>query len=512
MATERLPMRKSKEILRLKWLDHRRNRQIARALGVGVASVSRVVKRAGAAELDWERVEALTEAELETALYGQERKQRRAPLPEPSWLDLELKKPGVTLQLLHVEYREQRPDGYGYTQFCDHYRRWKKRQRVVMRQVHRAGEKMFTDYAGKKPHWVDPDTGEIRETELFVAVLGASNYTYAEATESQKVPHWIASHTRALGYFGGVTELVVPDQLRSAVTGPCRYEPEIQRSFQEWAEHNGTVVLPARPAHPRDKAKAEVGVQVVERWILARLRHQRFFSLAELNERIRELLEEVNHRVMRRYGKSRRELFEQLDRPALKPLPAQRFTYAEWKRVRVNIDYHIAIDRHCYSAPFQLARTDLEARITASTVELFQKGQRVAAHARSYRPGAFTTDPAHMPRSHQKQREWTPSRLVSWATKIGPQTAALVEAILADRPHPEQGYRSCLGLMRLARHYGSERMELAAARALAARARSYKHVEAILKHGLDRLAAADRPTKRSAPVVHENVRGETYYH
>ena len=256
MATERLPMRKSKEILRLKWGQGRRNRHIARALEVGVGSVSRVVKRAAAVGLDWERVEALSEAELEARLYGAERKELRAPLPDPRWMAVELKQPGVTLQLLHVEYRERHPDGYGYTQFCEYYRRWARRQRVVMRHEHRAGEKLFTDFAGKKPHWSDPATGELHAVDLFVAVLGASIYTYAEATESQRVPYWLAANTRALEYLGGVPAVVVPDQLKSAVTSACRYEPEIQRTFAEWAEHYGTVIIPARPAHPRDKDQA----------------------------------------------------------------------------------------------------------------------------------------------------------------------------------------------------------------------------------------------------------------
>ena len=314
MATERLPMRKIKEILRLKWLEGRRHRHIARALQVSVGKVSAVVRRAAAVGLEWERVAPLSEAELEAAIYGAVGRPLKTPLPDPAWMDLELKKPGVTVQLLHVEYRERYPAGYGYTQFCAHYRRWKTRQKLVMRQVHRAGEKLFTDFAGKKPHWIDPTTGEVREAELFVAALGASNLTYAEALESQQVPHWIAAHTRALEYCQGVPELVVPDQLRSAVTGPCRYEPVIQRTFEEWGRHYGTVILPARPAHPRDKAKVEAAVLVAERWILARLRHQRFFSLAELNARIAELREDLNGRTMRRYGKSRRALFDELER------------------------------------------------------------------------------------------------------------------------------------------------------------------------------------------------------
>jgi len=515
MATERLLMRKIREILRLKWTAGRRHRQIARALHVGLGTVSEVVRGAAAAGLEWEQVAALSDAELEAALYGRPRRALRTPLPDPAAMDLELKKPGVTLQLLHVEYRERHPDGYGYTQFCDHYRRWKRTQRVVMRQVHRAGEKLFTDFAGQKAHWIDPETGAVHEAELFVAVLGASNFTYAEALESQRVPHWIAAHTRALEACGGVPAVVVPDQLKSAVTGPCRYEPTIQRTFEEWAAHYGTLILPARPAHPRDKAKVEAGVLVAERWILARLRHQQFFSLAELNARIAELLAALNARLMRRYGQSRRALFDTLERPVLRPLPAERFTYAEWSRVKVSIDYHVQLDHAYYSVPYQLAGTHLDARLAATTVELFQRGVRVAAHARASHRGQYRTAAAHMPSAHRAHRDWSPSRLIAWAATVGPSTAALVEAILADRPHPEQGYRSCLGIMRLARGYGAERLDAAAARALAAKARSYKHVESILKNGLDRIAPRTTPSPTAPatpPVIHEHLRGKDYYH
>lgn len=511
MATERLSMRKTREILYLKWVGARRHRQIAESLKVSVGVVSQVVQRAKVAGLEWSGVEALSEAELESALYGTTSRKLRAPLPDPKYLNAELRKAGVTLQLLHLEYLEQHPDGYRYTQFCDHYRRWLKTRGLVMRQVHRAGEKMFTDFAGKKPHWVDPMTGEEHDAELFVAVLGASNLTYAEAVDSQKVADWIGCHTRALEYFGGSTAVVVPDQLKSGVTRACRYEPEIQRTYEEWSHHYRTVIIPARPARPRDKAKVEVAVQVVERWIVARLRHQTFFSLGELNRRIAELLDDLNARPMRHYGQSRRERFEALDRPALKSLPAQRFVYAEWKRVRVNIDYHVAVEHHYYSAPFALVRTELDARVSASTVELFHKGERVAAHARSQVRGHFTTVTAHMPKAHQKHLEWSPARLVGWARKIGPQTALLVEAILNDRPHPEQGYRSCLGLLRLGRLYGAERLEIACARSLTVRARSYRHVESILKNGLDRIAPRNTQTTSAQNAEHENVRGQTYY-
>jgi len=514
MATGRLSMRKVREILRQKWVLGRTHREVARSLGVSAGAVGSVVSRAAEAGLNWVAVEGLGEAELEQRLYGASPASiPERPMPDCSYIHAERRRPGVTLELLHLEYLEKHPGGLRYTQFCETYRRWLARRRLTMRQVHRAGEKMFVDYAGKKPHIVDPLTGEQIDVELFVAVLGASNYTYAEATRTQRSAEFVASHARALGYIGGVPAAIVPDQLKSGVTLACRYEPAIQRTYEEFASHYGTSILPARPAHPRDKAKVEVAVQVVERWILARLRNQTFFSLAELNERIAELLEQVNNRPMRLYQASRRELFERLDKPALKALPAEPFVYAEWKFARVNIDYHIEIDHHYYSAPHTLARDKVEARITATTVEIFHRGERVVSHARSAAKGPHTTCPEHMPRSHQKHLEWSPSRLIHWAASVGADTCRLVEAILAERPHPEQGYRSCLGILRLAKRYGNERLEAACGRAVAVRARSYRHVESILRNGLDRVvldSPAREPVNPVAP--HENIRGGDYYH
>jgi transposase len=363
-----------------------------------------------------------------------------------------------------------------------------------------------------KPRIIDPTTGEVMEVELFVAVLGASNYTYAEATRTQQVPDWIASHQRAFQFFGGVPAVIVPDQLKSGVVVSCRYEPGVQRTYDAFAQHYGTVILPARPAKPRDKAKVEAGVLVVTRWILARLRHETFFSLAALNARIAELGADLNARPMRLYRASRRELFERLDHPALRPLPAEAFIYREWKiSARVNIDYHIDLHGHYYSVPYALVHEHVDACLTATTVEIFHRGQRVAAHRRSSTRGHHTTDPAHMPKAHQRHLEWTPSRLIDWAGTIGPQTAALVQAILADRPHPEQGYRSCLGILRLAKRYGLERLEAACARAGAVEARSYRHVDSILKHGLDRLAPPAAVPQLPLTPVHEHVRGRDYY-
>lgn len=513
MAGRRLSMRRIREILRQKWALGRSHREVAQSLGVSTGVVSAALARARAAGLAWVDVEGLTELELEQRLYGSVQGGPKArPLPDWAEIHAERAKKGVTLQLLHIEYLERHPDGYAYTQFCDYYRRWRGQQKRSMRQVHRAGEKLFIDYSGKKPEIVDPETGEVREVELFVAALGASNYTYAEATESQRSADFIASHVRAFAYFGGVAELLVPDQLKSGVTKACRYEPGLQRTYQEMAEHYGTAVMPARPRKPRDKAKVEVAVQVVQRWILAALRHETFFSLAELNARIRTLLDRLNDRPMRTYRASRRDLFERLDRPALRPLPQEPFVFAEWKLAKVNIDYHVELDGHYYSVPHALVGAQVELRFTAGTLEVYTRGQRVAAHLRSRHRGRHTTDPAHMPKLHQKHMAWTPSRLIHWGESVGEATGALVAAILADRPHPEQGYRSCLGILRLGKRYGDDRLEAACARAHGVRARSYRHVESILKNGLDRVRPGDtRRSPQPSLPLHENVRGSGYY-
>ncbi|HET9489418.1 MAG TPA: IS21 family transposase [Methylomirabilota bacterium] len=513
MAAERLSMRQIREVLRQKWGLGLSHRAVARSLGLGLGTISSVLGRARGTGLDWPQAQTLTDEVLESRLYGRPEVagQRQRPAPDCAWIHAERRKPGVTLELLHLEYLERHPDGYRYTRFCDLYRRWLKRRGLSMRQVHRAGEKCFADYAGQKPRLIDPATGEVVEAELFVAALGASNYTYAEATPTQQVPDWIASHTRAFAFFGGVTSAVVCDQLKSGVVLACRYEPGLQRTYEEWAAHYGTAILPARPARPRDKAKIEVAVQIAERWILARLRRETFFSLGALNARIAELLTDLNGRRMRRYGASRRELFERLDQPALRRLPAEPFVYGEWTKARVNIDYHVVIHHHYYSVPHELAHEVVEVRVSATTIEAFHRGQRVAAHPRDDTRGRHTTNPAHMPKAHQHHLEWTPSRLIRWAETIGPQTAALVAAILADRPHPEQGYRSCLGLLRLSRRDGAARLEAACARAFAAGARSYRHVDSILKHGLDHLPPLEPPLQLTLVPVHEHLRGRDYY-
>lgn len=511
MATERLPMRCIREILRQKLVLARSNRQVAASLDVSAGTVSSTATRARTLGLDWDKIAQLSDDALEERLYGPKITNRaERPLPDPSYLHVELRRPGVTLQLLHLEYLEQHPNGYRYTAFCRHYNEWLEQLQPTMRQVHHGGDKQFVDYSGKKPRIVDSTTGEVTEVELFVAVLGASSYTFSEATRTQTVRDWIGSHVRSFEAYGGVAKAMVPDQLKSGVTQPCRYEPEIQRTYEEMAAHYNTTIMPARPKHPRDKAKVEVGVLIAQRWILAKIRNQTFFSLAELNCRIKELVHELNERKMRVYGASRRELFERLDKPALGPLPAQRFETCEWKKARVNIDYHVEYDHHYYSVPSALLRQEIEIRATATTVEIYLRGERVASHQRSHARGKHTTVTEHMPKAHQAHAEWSPSRILSWAATVGPQTAKLAEAILASKTHPEQGYRSCLGILRLSKAYGAERVEAACTRAMAVNARSYRHVESILKNGLDRIEPIDERT--TTRLTHENIRGRGYYH
>ncbi len=412
---------------------------------------------------------------------------------------------------LWAEYKEIHPEGYQYTQFCEYYRRWRGKLDYCMRQEHRAGEKVFVDYCGG-PVVVDPGTGEVVATQMFVAVWGASNYTFAEATLTQSLPHWTSSHVRALEYFGCAPSIFVPDNLKSGVVKASLYEPELNRSYEELAGHYGCAVVPARPYKPCDKAKVEAGVLVVQRWILAVLRHRVFFSVAELNVAIAELLEGLNTRALRKIKKSRRELFETLDRPNAKALPERPYEYAEWKRARVNLDYHVELERHYYSVPFRLLREEVEARLTATMVEVFYKHERVACHARSEVPHVPTTLKEHMPPAHQKQLEWTPTRIIEWAGKTGPGTSLVVEKIMSSRVHPEQGYRACLGILRnLVGHYGAARVEAAAGRALEFNTCNYRSMRSILERGLDRQTKAGESEQTALPF-HANVRGGQYYH
>ena len=512
MPQERLSMRKVSEILRLKWSCGLSDRAIARSCAICHGSVAEYVTRARLAGLSWPLPEHLDEDALYRLLFPPVPHPCNQAIPVPDWAHLhtELRRKGVTLRLLWVEYREAHNNGYGYSQFCNLYRRWAKRLKPSMRQAHPAGEKLFVDYAGQTVPVIDPETGEVRQAQIFVAVLGASNYTYAEAQWSQELAHWLAGHVRLFAFLGAVPHILVPDNLKAGVKRPCRYEPDLNPSYQELAEHYGTAIIPTRVRKPKDKAKVEVAVQVVERWILARLRNRTFFGLAELNQAIQQLLQALNNRPMRHLGQSRRQLFEALDQPALKPLPARPYELAIWKKARVNIDYHIEFERHYYSVPYALIHQPVEVRATERNVEIFHKLQRVACHSRSQTRGQHTTLAEHMPSSHRAMTEWSAERLLQWAQTIGPHTVQLLETMLAARKHPEQAYRSCLGVLRLATRYGQPRLEAACRRALLAGVHSYRGVKNILDTQLDRLPEPDEPpTLISSP--HANIRGQAYY-
>jgi transposase len=505
-------MRELREILRLKYERRMSHRAIAGACGVGVGTISEYVRRAKHAGLSWPLPPDLDDRSLEAQLFTVAAPDRDRVPPDVARIHQELKRTGVTLQLLWEEYAEVHPDGYRRSQYCEIYRRWTKRLKPSMRQVHRAGEKTFIDFSGKRPHIIDRKTGEEIPIELFVAVLGASSFTYAVAIETQKLPCWIDVHTRMIDYFGGSTEIWVPDQLKSGVTRPCRYEPKVNRTYQSLAEHYTAVVIPARPRKPKDKAKVESAVLVAQRWILARLRDQTFFSIAELNQAIRKLLEDLNDRPMQKLGASRRQLYERLDKPALKSLPSQRYETREWKDCRVNIDYHVEVDHHYYSVPHQLRGEQVEARFTNSIVEIIYKDKRITSHCRSYERGRHTTKAEHMPSSHRAHLEWTPSRLIRWAGTIGPTTGQLVAEILRSRAHPEQGYRACLGIMRLGKRYGAERLEAASHRAAHLGSASYRTVNNILSSSQDRLPFEEQDSQSIPPTpVHNNIRGAEYY-
>jgi len=447
-------MRKIKEVLRLKFELGLGQRQIARSCSISQSTVHNYLKRAAAAGLGWPLPEGWEESRLNEARFGEDRPAERKsqrPLPEFRSLQDQLQRhPHLTLQLAWEEYRQANPEGYRYSWFCERYRKWLRKQDVVLRQEHKAGEKGFVDWAGATIPVQDPVTGAIWQASLFVMVLGASSYTYAEATRDQQLTSWISAHIHAFEYFGGVPRLLVPDNPRTSVSRACRYDPDLNPTYQEMAMHYGVGVVPARPYRPRDKAKAEVGVQVVQRWIVAALRHRQFFSLEDLNRVIRELLDKLNHRPFKKRAGSRASLFESVERSALRALPTERYDLSQWSRTRVNIDYHIAFEANLHSVPYTLVHELVEVRATPATVEIFHKGQRVASHLRGRGRGQVFTQREHRPKSHQAHLEWTPSRMVNWAQHIGPHTARLFERILEEKPHPEMGYRSCLGIIRLA--------------------------------------------------------------
>ena len=514
MAQRRLPMHKIRDVLRLKAAGLSK-RQIAASVGIGPTAVGECLRRAREALLSWPLPDDLDEPTLEARLYPPAVAAADRALPDWPTVHRELRRKGVTLLLLWEEYRSAHPTGYSRSRFCELYRAWLRRVSPTMRQTHVGGEKLFVDYAGTTLDIADPVTGEVRKAQLFVAALGASSYTYAEATWTQTLPDWIGAHVRAFSFFGGVPAMVVSDNLKSGITKACFHEPKVNRAYAEMATHHDTAVVPARPLKPRDKATVEVAVQVATRWIAAKLRKRTFFSLADLNVAIRACQDQLNERVSRHLGASRRALFEALDCPALKPLPAEPYVYAEWQQASVGQDYHVEIEKHFYSVPYALVREALWLRTTAATVEAFHRGKRVAAHVRCHPPTGeitrkgHTTLPEHMPTGHRRYADWTPDKLLAKAAEIGPQTAALIEIVVREKAHLEQGMRAAIGILGHAKSYGAERVEAACGRALEIGARSYSSVTSILKNNLDRRRPAS--TTDGPAIVHANIRGPRYF-
>lgn len=505
-------MRKIREVLRLRWDCGLPYEAIGRSCKIATGTVADYVRRAKGAQLTWESAKQLDDQELNRQLFPPPASKAGKTRPLPDWSEVhtELSKKGVTLSLLWQEYKEKhQEDGLQYSRYCDLYREWKRQLDVCMRQEHRAGERVYVDYSGLTVEVVDRDTGEVRNAEVFVAVLGASSYIYAEATWSQGLEDWISSHCRAFEYFGGVSELVIPDNLKSGVTKACRYEPDLNPTYNEMAQHYGTAVIPARVRKAKDKAKVENGVQQVQRWVLAPLRNRMLFSLGEVNREIRERLKVLNSKPLKVLGVSRLELYEKLEKPVLKALPSQRYELAQWKKASVAPDYHVEFEKHYYSVPYQLAKKKVDMRVTATTVECFYQSKRVATHRRSHLKGKFTTLTEHMPPSHQKYLEWTPDRLIRWSESIGSATAQVVNEIMRSRLHPQQGFRSCFGLFRLGKSYGKDRLEAACERAMHIKSASYKSVKSILENKLDQQPLLPLPEAPS--IEHENIRGPEYF-
>jgi len=514
MSQERLSMRKVKEVFRLKFASGLSERQIAASCQIARSTVADYLFRGKVHGLAWEGIRELSDSEIEAKLFSKAaapQGEQEKPWPDFKRVHEELRANAhVTLMLLWQEYREAHPHGFGQSWFYERYEAWRGKLDLVMRQDHKAGEKFFVDYCDGV-YLFHPETHERFLTQLFVGVWGASNYTYAEATLTQEIPNWLASQSRAFTYFGCVPHVIVCDNLKSGVTKACRYEPELNPAYQDFALHYSLTVIPARPYEPRDKAKVEAGVLVAQRWILARLRHFCFFSLTALNAKIAELLEDLNTRPLRKMKVARRELFLTVDKPHALPLPENPFEYAAWKKARVNIDYHVEVDRHYYSVPYRFVHEAVDVRLTLSTVEVFLKGTRIASHPRSSQEHQATTLSEHRPLSHQKHAEWTPSRMIAWAGKTGVCLALLVETMLSLRPHPEQGYRAVLGLLRLERRYGKDRLEKAAERAIRYKSFSYTTVKNILKQGLDQAILEPAFSTPAALPLHENIRGSQYY-
>jgi transposase len=514
MPAQRLSMRKLRDILRLKLQSGLSVRQIHRSLRMSVGTVSKILQKAQTLELDYPVIMQLDDSELAKLFYPNADTRLSNEFEMPDWFTIhkELMAKGMTRYLLWEEYAEQYPTrSYGYAQFCHHYLKWSKQQKRSMRQIHKAGEKLFVDYAGQTVPIVCGSSGEVRTAQIFVAVMGASNYTYAEATYTQTLSDWVQSHARCFTFLGGVPEIVVPDNLKSGVTKACNYDPDVNPTYQQLAVHYGVAIVPARPYKPKDKAKAEVGVQIIERWILARIRYMTFFSLAELNQTIKALLDDVNNRHSMHLKGSRKDWFEAIDKPNLSPLPMHAYEYTDIKPVKVNIDYHVQYDDHFYSVPHHLVGERIELHAKFNTIDVYFCSNLVANHARQYRYG-MTTTPAHMPSKHEVYHKWDKRKLVNWAKNVGPASLDWVETQFQRKSHNEQAFRVCLGMLNLAKKYPNGRLDKACAIANRHKLYRLKQIKDILKSNQDKLLQDTSETASTLPQVHENIRGPQSFH
>ena len=511
---EKISMLKIKEVFRLKYETKLSARKISRALNLSHTVVNQYIKRFDVSMLDYETLMELSNREIVTKLFNLESKPSKYPVPNWSRVHKELANKIVTLELLHEEYVKDCPHGhYGYTWFCNNYKAYAKKLSPSMRQIHKAGEKVFIDFSGVRVPVADPISGEIKYAEIFVAVLGASGYPFVIAVPSQKKADFIYAHKEMFKAFGGVPELLVPDNLKSAVTRVDRYEPDVNADYAKLAQHYGCAIMPARGYKPKDKALVEQGVKLMQRWLLARLRHTTFFSIAQLNHDIKALMPLYFNKQIKRLGVSRQELFDTIDKPALNPLPSNEYEYKELKLLKVSIDYHIQLDSVLYSVPYQLIHKKVEVWFSAKTVSIYFEGKEVATHPRLHKRGAYSTQTMHMSSAHQKYLEWSPGRIMNWGLTIGKETSRLLQAIMDRRPHPEMGYRSCLGLMRAfekSKESGMSEEDLDAVASFAMRHQRFR-----LKQIRELLKTPPQEQEETVAISllthHDNVRGSSYY-
>ena len=512
----RITMHKIKEVLRLKYLNQLSNRQIETMTGVSRSSVSNYLKTYEALDMDIEAVLKLSDAEL-SGLFVKKRStapKKDLSIIHPNWAEVreELSRKGMTRLLLWEELKSKEPNLYSYSQFNRHYAKYLKKINPSMRQVHYAGDKLFIDYSGLTMPVVNQESGEISKTQIFVSVLGASGYTFIHATLTQSSKDFIASHVHAFAFYGAVPNILVPDNLKAAVTSHKRGVVKLNESYEDMARHYGIAVEPARPYKPQDKSKVELGVKAIQRWILMKLRHRTFFCIDELNEQMGILLDAYNNKVIKRLGKSRRELFVTLDLPMLHPLRANNYIYRQFKRATVGIDYHIELEGSGYSVPYKYLGYKVDIVYSDNMVLISLDGEVIAHHPRVHERYHDSTLLEHMPKSHQYQYEkWNPKRILTWANTIGVHTTALMESIMEKRSHPARGYKSCMAILSFSKTYGNDALEMTAKIAVEITSYKVSSIESMLKTKSYLLHEEKDYVNNSYLNTHENIRGSQYY-